>query len=124
MATDIPVKSRRLTRNKLASFLGNQELIKAFENLTHDVIETLPDAITEITDQIEDQATTANSRAAMVQALAVLALEAARLISEGPPPTPVEPMQFDDMVSQFAALREEVVALRGLINDRFQGPTP
>lgn len=41
---DMLLKTRRLTRDKLASFLGNQELIKAFENLQEDVASTLPDA--------------------------------------------------------------------------------
>lgn len=39
------VKTRRLTRDKLSTFLKSLEMIKAFENLTSDVGTTLPDAI-------------------------------------------------------------------------------
>ncbi len=39
------VKTRPITREKLATFLPTHELIKAFENLSADVSETLPDAI-------------------------------------------------------------------------------
>jgi hypothetical protein len=43
---DLPtVKTKRITRDKLAQFLPSHELIKAFENLSEDVAETLPDAI-------------------------------------------------------------------------------
>lgn len=45
MADRPPVKTQRLTRDKLAQFLPTHELIKAFENLSADVSETLPDAI-------------------------------------------------------------------------------
>jgi hypothetical protein len=43
---DIPVKTRRITRDKLAAIAnGNPELIRLLESLTSDVIVTLPDAI-------------------------------------------------------------------------------
>lgn len=45
MAERPDVKTRRLTRDKLALFLPNQESIKALENMSLDVGETLPDAI-------------------------------------------------------------------------------
>lgn len=45
MADRPEVKTRRITRDKLASFLKSHELIKAFEDLAADVSETLPDAI-------------------------------------------------------------------------------
>jgi hypothetical protein len=41
--------SRPMTRDKLASFLPNQEAIKAFEDLQKDVAGTLPGAISQIT---------------------------------------------------------------------------
>lgn len=42
---DIVVKSRKLTRQQLATFLKNPHLIKAFEDLQEDVIVTIPDSI-------------------------------------------------------------------------------
>lgn len=45
MASRPNVKTRPITRDKLATFLRSAELIKAFENMTNDVSETLPDAI-------------------------------------------------------------------------------
>jgi hypothetical protein len=45
MAERPPVKTRPITRGKLSSFLPTHELIKAFENLSEDVSQTLPDAI-------------------------------------------------------------------------------
>lgn len=45
MADRPPVKTRRITRDKLAQFLPTHELIKAFEDLSADVSQTLPDAI-------------------------------------------------------------------------------
>ena len=44
MASRPAVKTKLVTRDKLASFLPNHELIRAFENLTHDVAHVLPDA--------------------------------------------------------------------------------
>lgn len=48
------IKTKRLTRQKLAEFLPNQEAIKAFENLQEDVMETIPVIV-------EDTASNANN---------------------------------------------------------------
>jgi hypothetical protein len=40
----VPVKTKAVTRDKLAQFLQNHELIKLFENLAQDVSTTLPTA--------------------------------------------------------------------------------
>lgn len=45
MATGLNVRTRAITRDKLTAALKNHELVKAFENLTQDVSQTLPDAI-------------------------------------------------------------------------------
>lgn len=45
MAERPDVKTRSLTRNKLATFLNSHELIKAFEDMSQDVSEVIPDAI-------------------------------------------------------------------------------
>ena len=42
------VKTRRITRDKLAQFLPSHELIKAFEDMSSDVSTTIPDAIAEV----------------------------------------------------------------------------
>jgi hypothetical protein len=42
MPSDLSVSTRLITRNKLAQFLKNHELIKAFENLQTDVADVLP----------------------------------------------------------------------------------
>ena len=49
MADRPDVNTRRITRDKLAQFLNSQELIKAFENISKDVGEVLPDAIADAT---------------------------------------------------------------------------
>jgi hypothetical protein len=45
MADRPVVRTRLITRDKLAQFLPSHELIKAFEDLASDVSKTLPDAI-------------------------------------------------------------------------------
>jgi hypothetical protein len=45
MADRPPVKTRPITRDKLAQFLPSHELIKAFEDMASDVSKVLPDAI-------------------------------------------------------------------------------
>ena len=50
MAESIITRTRRLTRDKLRQFLPNHEAMKVFEDLTHDVVVTLPDAISSQTD--------------------------------------------------------------------------
>lgn len=45
MADRPSVRTKRLSRDKLATFLKSHELIKAFEHIAVDVGETLPDAI-------------------------------------------------------------------------------
>lgn len=64
------ILTRRLTRDKLASFLGSHELIKAFEALQQDVAETLPSVAVEA----QDTANGAYELAARALQLAGLAL--------------------------------------------------
>jgi hypothetical protein len=45
MADAVVTRTKKITRDKLAKFLPNHEAIKAFEDLVHDVVTTLPDAI-------------------------------------------------------------------------------
>lgn len=71
MADRPAVKTRKLTREKLASFLKSHELIKAFENLAQDVAETLPDAVEDSNannDQARDTAAMALAAAAAARA--------------------------------------------------------
>lgn len=53
MASSIPIKTRRLTRDKIAAILKSQELIKAFENIIEDVTVTLPDSTIDVTDELQ-----------------------------------------------------------------------
>lgn len=53
MADRPDVKTRRLTREKLAKFLPNHETIKAFENITEDLADTLPDAISGVAENAD-----------------------------------------------------------------------
>lgn len=53
MAERPPVKTKKLTRDKLAKFLPNHESIKAFEDVVSDVSETLPDAIGGLTESAD-----------------------------------------------------------------------
>jgi len=90
MVSAVPVLTRKITRNKLAEFLDNHELIKAFENLTQDVGTTLPDAIGTNTDAIaESQATADTALAASVAARAIADYVGALVeaLMQGPPPT-------------------------------------
>ena len=50
MADSIITRTKKLTRDKLRQFLPNHQAIKTFEDLTHDVVTTLPDAIQAQTD--------------------------------------------------------------------------
>lgn len=53
MASRPPVKTKKLTRDKLAKFLPNHESIKAFEDVTEDVSTTIPDAIEGMTESVD-----------------------------------------------------------------------
>lgn len=55
------VRSQQLTRDKLAEFLKSHELIKAFENLSYDVSQTLPDAVQIDSEAIEQAQLTADA---------------------------------------------------------------
>lgn len=54
MADPVSVKTRQISRDKLAKFLPTLELIKAFENLSEDVSKTLPDAIDAVAGDVTD----------------------------------------------------------------------
>lgn len=96
---DIPtVKSRRITRDKLATFLGSHELIKAFENLIEDVVVTIPEAVAA---EAEDMDTVLKAGAFSRQAAPVpqtnddaASLMAAQLFAR---PAPVAPPQRGDI---------------------------
>lgn len=119
------VVTRRITRDKLALFLRGpdgkplHELIKAFENLFHDVAVTIPDETGGNAGEIE--AAALDSSAARSDAGTALALVSALqafvdLQSLAPTATehPAEPHVCDGC-AQLAALREEVAELRSQI---------
>lgn len=113
MADQIVILTRRLSREKLAQFLGNNhELIKAFEQLTQDVSVTLPDAIEALLQQVDELADiSANAFASSAALMALVAL--AR-----------QEAQADDLRAQVAQLRETVAALQRGVSQLHEGPTP
>jgi hypothetical protein len=73
MATRPSVRTRPVTRDKLAAIFKSHELVKAFENMVGDVGEVLPDA----TEAATAAAELALSRANALRALALVVLDAA-----------------------------------------------
>lgn len=63
MADRPAVRTRPITREKLAQFLPSQELIKAFEALAQDVGTTLPDAVLSASEAAASAASSAASAA-------------------------------------------------------------
>lgn len=59
MATT-PLRSQKISRDKLAKFLPTPDLIKAFENLSADVAENIPDSVDGIRESAENALTLAN----------------------------------------------------------------
>lgn len=117
----IDLGSINLDRIDLAQFLPNQRAIKAFENLSKAVGVTLPDAI----DEVAASADTAAARVAVAEGIALLALQIARDLFEGPPPAPVPtPDQPDDLSAQVFAMREQIAVLTAAVAELKAGPTP
>lgn len=65
---DVVVKTKPISRDKLATFLGNQELIKAFENLADDVSTALPTAVNKNSSGVSNAQASAASAAASASA--------------------------------------------------------
>lgn len=87
----VKVLTRLVTRNKLAQFLANQELIKAFENLTADVSGTLPDAVNLIAasaERAQDTADSATVAAALANAISAHIRKIVESLVVAPPPAP------------------------------------
>lgn len=73
MASLPATKTRKLTRDKLRKFLPNHESIRAFEELTQDVTETLPQASYDNSVAAEQAATAAASAADLAESALVAA---------------------------------------------------
>ncbi len=128
MADVMQIKTRRLTRAQLAQFLPTHELIKAFENLVSDVVETIPGNADELTISIEvaqEVADTAQSMATIAAGLAQAALSAVQALGDGPPPMPQHPHEQDDGAqAQIHVLREQLATLTRRVADLEERPTP
>ncbi len=111
MATNIPTRSKRLTRDRLARIFGQDiEAIRAFEDLTSDVTETLPDAI----ESFEVSASDA-------QAIAVGARSAARAAQDAADSAAIllavcrtQATALQNMAGELAAIRAELQTVRQL----------
>lgn len=105
MSDQVQVKTRPVPRDELASFLPTPRLVRAFENMTQDVAETLPKA----TDAANEAASNALSTANAAKTQADLALEhadeALALVSEDTAPS------LWVLVAELQKLRARVAAL-------------
>lgn len=114
------LRTRKISRDKLASFLPSHELIKAFENLVQDVEEVVPD-----TNQSQDLADTALSEAAAARAVAESVKKLVLALVATPPPAPAARQEpADDLTSQIATLHSLVARLTQRIENLEEGPTP
>lgn len=114
------LRTRKITRDKLATFLPSHELIKAFENLIQDVEEVVPDA-----NISQDTADSALSEAAAARAVAESVKKLVLALGAAPPPAPAarsEPV--DDLASQVATLQSLVARLTQRVENLEEGPTP
>lgn len=85
------VRVSRLTRNKLAEFLPNHELIRDFELLVQDVGVTIPEAVAEVqvvAEAAQTAASTALAAANAAQDAAAEAIDAANQTALNPDPVP------------------------------------
>lgn len=116
------VLTRAITREKLASFLGNrQELIKLFENLLQDVGATIPNMV----EENAEAAGSAQAAAVLASALATAAMNLAAQANEGPPPAPhPTPIPDDDGPPQLAALHARLATLELAVSQLSERPTP
>lgn len=108
MALERITTSRVLTRQQLAQFLTNPELIRAFEALSLDVSSVLPDAIEEQINELGIEIASSEARlnalagvvSLLVAGVAIL-IDAPREEPVIPPPPEVEPVsELRAMVAQ------------------------
>lgn len=114
------LRTRKITRDKLASFLPSHELIKAFENLIQDVEEVVPE-----TNISQDTADSALSEAAAARAIAESVKKLVLALGAAPPPEPVSRKeQVDELITQVATLQSLVARLTQRVENLEEGPTP
>lgn len=114
------LRTRKITRDKLASFLPSHELIKAFENLIQDVEEVVPD-----TNISQDTADSALSEAAAARAVAESVKKLVLAFGASPPPAPAERSKpVDDLTAQIATLYSLVARLTQRVENLEERPTP
>lgn len=114
------LRTRRITRDKLASFLPSHELIKAFENLVDDVVEIVP-----ASDESISTADTALSEAAAARAVAESVKKLVIALGAAPPPPVADRLDADaDLTAQVATLYSLVARLTQRIENLEEGPPP
>jgi len=117
--------SVELPRKDLATFLPSQRAIVAFENVIKDLRQVLGPAVDTAADSVADleaSASSALAAARAAEALAHLAAVIALDLAAGPPPVPATSPEQDETTAQLVAMREELAALRTLVNDLQASP--
>lgn len=86
MATKPPVKTKPVTRNKLAAVFDSHELVKAFEDIADDVSKTLPDATQQAQQTADDALALSNALKVLQYVLLAASADApqARALAVGP----------------------------------------
>lgn len=106
---EIQTRVNRLTRNKLASFLPNHELIRDFEMLVQDVGVALPEAVEQVqavADAAQTSAASALTAAEAAQAAAAEASATAEQIALSPDPVPRLLAIISRLEARIAALEQ------------------
>lgn len=125
MASRPAVKTTPITRDKLATFLGSHELIKAFENIVQDVSVIIPDDTETISIAVDTAQETADSgvvAAAAARALAEALRPLVEALTTAPPPSPTARLAQEEMISRVAYLESMVARLARRVIQLEEGP--
>lgn len=125
MADRPAVKVKPITRDKLATFLGSHELIKAFENLVEDVGVTLPDASlnnARAIDTAQESADTAIAASIAARAIVEVLRPLVDDLIGGPPAVPPERVELEEMIPRVAQLESTITRLAHRVRQLEEGP--
>lgn len=106
----VTTTTQKITREKLARFFGNHEVVKLMENLTQDVSTALPDAVNQ---NVSDSEETVDS--AMVALMSAGSARNSAAIAESLVREATALIQTNrSLASEVAALRREISELRAI----------